>query len=1187
MHLCLLFLFITAILASAQKQDSLTQLYSNWNPKKIKVFTFERDTVVIESLIPVSGTLVLYKNGKIIGADCYALEGNSIIFSKDCFSPGDSILLSYRTLGLDLKTPKFNKNRRLIGEETNLGEDFVIGQGYTYNPFAQNQDFNDFKGLDYSGSFSRGISVGNRQDLILNSGFNLQVGGKIGDVEVSGAISDNNIPLQPEGNTQQLQDFDRIFLQFKLRKSFLTAGDYDLKKPEGSYFLNYYRRLQGAQVGTAFKVGAGEMSTDASFAISRGTFTRNSFDGQEGNQGPYRLKGANGETFIIVIAGTEKVFMDAELLKRGADFDYVIDYNLGEIIFTNKRLITKDKRIQVEFSYSDLDYLRTINTFNIGFKEGRQTYRINWYSEQDAKNQPATQFELTDSARAVLRRVGNDIDNAVIWGASLPDENNLVSGLVKYIMVDTLVNGIPYDSVFVYSALSDTTLYTVRFSQIASGGNYIKLNNAVNGTVFAWISPDPITGMPRGTHEPLILLATPKKRQMLNVGADYKLGKNGLIQADVAISNKDQNTFSRVGNDENQGLAARLSLQQRIKLREHIVSADSQKTQKSITNLLIGGHYEFVQDRFETVEPYRPREFQRDWTITSAQKTNEHLFSAKLGLENNRWGTMAYEFGGLLKDSLYSGLRHAFSADIRSHGFAFNALASYLSSASPEKSSQFLRPRFDLSYSIKALSKLKLGFYFEQEQNKIKTIGLDTLNPASFYFNVFKVYAELPAKEGLMLKASALRRYDYFIKAQDFAKLTLADEVNFGGEWKSSKNSQLVWNLNYRNLQISDTSKTSLDPKETYLGRLEYNLNIRKGLLRLNTIYELGAGQQQKLAYNYVQVDKGMGTHVWFDRNEDGVQQQNEFEQAIFADQADFIRVSILTNEFIRSDNVAFSQSMDFEPSVLFKKAKKGQQKQAWSWLGKFSSRSLFKIERKTLANADVLAFNPFQLDVADTSLISIGSGIRNIVYFNRAETKFRVEFQQSDQRNKTLLNIGFDSRRRSDYSLMPSLKLNDILRTQFTAFYGLNENFSQFFPDRDYSLEIFELKPQLIYMKNTLFRTSLQYKYKESYNRIGNQESAKSHDITIDAKYSKSAKKNTSVRMSFSWVNLAYSGQNNTPVQFAMTDGLLNGQNFLWTLNIDRSISKNIQLNIGYEGRKIGSAQVVHVGRAQVRAVF
>jgi hypothetical protein len=169
----------------------------------------------------------------------------------------------------------------------------------------------------------------------------------------------------------------------------------------------------------------------------------------------------------------------------------------------------------------------------------------------------------------------------------------------------------------------------------------------------------------------------------------------------------------------------------------------------------------------------------------------------------------------------------------------------------------------------------------------------------------------------------------------------------------------------------------------------------------------------------------------------------------------------------------------------------------------------------------------------------------------------------------------------------MPSLKLNDIFRTQFSALYGFNENFSQFFPDRDYSLEIFELKPQLIYMNKTIFRTSLQYKYKESRNRIGNEETAKSHDITIDAKYSNSGKKSTSIRLSFSWVNLAFDGQNNTPVQFAMTEGLLNGQNYLWTLNIDRSISKNIQLNIGYEGRKIGAAQVVHVGRAQVRAVF
>jgi hypothetical protein len=224
---------------------------------------------------------------------------------------------------------------------------------------------------------------------------------------------------------------------------------------------------------------------------------------------------------------------------------------------------------------------------------------------------------------------------------------------------------------------------------------------------------------------------------------------------------------------------------------------------------------------------------------------------------------------------------------------------------------------------------------------------------------------------------------------------------------------------------------------------------------------------------------------------------------------------------------------------------------------------------------------------VADSSLLSTGSTIRNIIYFNRTETKFRVEFQQSDSRVKTLLNIGFETRRRSDFSLLPSFKIGNNFRAQLTAIYGFNDNFSQFFSDRNYELRFWEAQPQLTYMRKTIFRTSLMYKFKDNRNRIGAMENARSHDITVEAKYSKSGKSNTSIRSSFSWVNLKFVGQNNTPVQFAMTDGLQNGQNFLWSLSIDRSISKNIQLNIGYEGRKTGTASVVHVGRAQIRAVF
>lgn len=74
-----------------------------------------------------------------------------------------------------------------------------------------------YQGLDYNGTFARGISFGNRQNLVLNSRFNMQMNGVIGDgIEVQAALSDENIPIQPEGNTQQLSDISSwVFIQLK------------------------------------------------------------------------------------------------------------------------------------------------------------------------------------------------------------------------------------------------------------------------------------------------------------------------------------------------------------------------------------------------------------------------------------------------------------------------------------------------------------------------------------------------------------------------------------------------------------------------------------------------------------------------------------------------------------------------------------------------------------------------------------------------------------------------------------------------------------------------------------------------------------------------------------------------------------------------------------------------------------
>ncbi|NLA25403.1 MAG: hypothetical protein GX879_10605, partial [Bacteroidales bacterium] len=450
------------------------------------------DTVQLDSTSIIFGSLLIKdKNGNTINSPCIKTDyvnARLIVCSEFV---GKSVFVEYNRMPFLLNKPFFRKQRK----------EFLIRDSLLQKPpdlyvFTDDRPsfFTDDE-LNRKGSISRGISVGNNQDAIVNSHLNLQLTGKISeDVEITAVISDNNIPIQPDGNTQQLNEFDKVFINLRAKQFDIIAGDFEEKTPQG-YFLQYNKKAQGAKISVndinVFKNA--KLSSDVSGSVAKGKYRRQNFQGQEAVQGPYKLTGANNEMYIIVLAGTEKVYIDGRLLVRGMENDYVIDYNTAEIVFTAKQAITKDMRIIVEFEYSERSYTRFLVTSTHNLETENGNFWLNIYSEQDNKNQPYDQTLSLEDKR-LLYEAGDDSFAAMRLNA---DSVGFVAGEIRYALIDTIVGAVQYDSVFIHSNNPDKAFYRLGFSYVGEGnGSYVKSISSANGRVFEWISP--VNGIKQG-----------------------------------------------------------------------------------------------------------------------------------------------------------------------------------------------------------------------------------------------------------------------------------------------------------------------------------------------------------------------------------------------------------------------------------------------------------------------------------------------------------------------------------------------------------------------------------------------------------------------------------------------------------------------------------------------------------------
>lgn len=1124
----------------------------DFNTQKKKYIHADVPFLKIDSLSIVPGSLfILDEKRDTLPPVFYVLnwENAELRFNIPDFLKNQTICIYYRTFSVNFSTPAGRPDSTQYQYDAPGLATIKMQQLIP----STADGLLRYQGLNSSGSITRGLSIGNNQGAIVNSQLNLKLFGQISeDIEIEAVISDENIPMQAEGNTYQLEEFDKVFITLKGKGAGITAGDYDLSFKKG-HFLNYNRKAQGGRI--AYEIpdadGGSVAGVYVSGAVAKGKYARNDIKGTEGNQGPYKLSGAENESYFIVLSGSEKVFIDGVLLTRGADNDYIIDYNLAEIVFTSKKIIHQNSRIIVEFEYVQQNYLRSMFSAGAQYKTKKSLTQINWYSEQDHKNRPLFR-DLTARQKSILSNAGDLVENAY---DSFIDSVAFSNDRILYCMVDTL----GFDSVFVNSTNPEKAFYSLGFTLVGQGrGNYVPLNTSLNGKVYKWVAP--LNNIPQGFYEPVILIVAPEKKQMLSMSSDFQLSENTNSGIELAVSNYDKNRFSDKGDSDNNAVSLFVFTNNKKDLNS-----------KWVLNSML--FYEYQGASFETIDPYRDVEFARKWNIDSTiAKSPQHLPGLSLLFKNTGQAEIHFKSTGLIINELgYRALKNDLGIREKLGKTSLNYKGSWMKSGGTEWTSFYEHD----ALIEQDLTITRLGINHRMEHN-IRKAG-NIWSPGSDAFQEVTAFFRSP--DSLKWNYRLYQAYRIDLKPEGSA---------FADDMKSIQ-SGIVLNapstLSHRfsvNASVRNVKPDSLGLlKHMLSGQVDHYLRLRKGFISSGFMVETIRGIERKREYTYVEVPVGQGAYSWNDYNGNQLMELNEFELSPFPDEANFIRIFIPSEVYVPTQSLTINHSLTIDPAVLF-----SERDGFARFLSLFYNQCSWRIDNKNMLVSGMSPFSMLMPLSSDSLLVYRNSQFRNTLFFNRASPIAAIDVTYFNTKNKNLMSYGFESvntemlQNRIRWSIIKPLVLNNQFSIRF------KDNISDYFANRNYTINTLENEASLSYQKHTSYRISALYTFQVSENISGLlNEKAIINKAGAEFRIQSPGKGFMNARFQIQFIN--YPFEKNTPLAFDILQGLQNGTNYLWNLTWQRSLNSFLQLNLSYNGRKSPDVKMIHTGQVQLKAFF
>jgi hypothetical protein len=1114
-------------------------------PYKKRLITAERDTVKIDS---VSINKVFFKlqdrQGNDIDTSYYSVDfRNSVLVFKNGYRSTDTLTMRY------LSYPGYLTKKYSIYDNTAVvANDAAEGKRYALNAGSV-KTFRPFEGLNTSGSITRGVTVGNNQNAVVNSNLDLQITGKLSDkVSLRASIQDSNIPLQEGGYSQKLDEFDQIFIEMFSDNWNIRAGDLFLENRQ-SRFMNFSKKVQGLSTTFAFGGADSRTTISTAAALVRGQYARSTFTGQEGNQGPYKLRGPNEELYVLIISGSERVFVNGILLERGESNDYIIDYNAGEIIFTPLFPITSEMRINVEYQYSERTYTRFVAYGGITHERDDWSIGGYVYSENDVKNQPLQQ-NLSEEQVAILQDAGDDTGLMTAPSAYVDSysENKILYRKV-------IINGA---EVFEFSNNPDEELYNVRFSLVGNNnGNYILANAAAVGRIYEYVPP--VNGVPQGNYEPIIRLTPPVKLQIATVMGKYNPNEKTLVDFETAMSNNDLNLYSPVDDGDNHGYAGRLNAKQRLYTGKWEADAFAS--------------YQFVQKDFRTIERLFNIEFNRDWNLLgiTTTNTNQSYLIAGTTLRLPQKGQLNYQAEHLSFSGTFNGTRHVVDGIYNYNKLLVQQQGSWLESDGDYAKSTFIRNETRAKYHF---GKNWAGGSVRIEDNRERLKATNQLSQLSQRFSEFGVFAGRGDSTRVYVELGYLQRVNDSLVGGLLKKVNTSHSYYVKSRILQTEKSDLTIFANYRNLTFKDPA---IKDEPSLNSRILYNDRYWNQLVQVTTAYETTSGTIAQQEFTYIEVEPGQGVYMWNDYNDNGIQELQEFEIAPFPDQAKYVRVFLPNQVFVRTHQNKFSQSLTWNPNQWQNKT--GFKK----FLSYFYNQSSYLIDRKIERSGGNFDLNPFSS--AEKNLLGITSSIRNSFFYNRGKQDHSVTYTFIRSRAKNLLTVGSQENVSSSHQLQYAHLL------QKTWLFSLNgqtintETYSENYGSRNYEIESYLAGPKISYIFSRNASWDVFYEYESKENRTGDAETL--YQQRLGTSFNYASEKQFTASGEFSYYKNDFTGNPLSPAAFQMLEGLQAGENLTWRLLLQKNLTSFLDVNINYQGRKSETAKAIHTGSVQLRAYF